>query len=504
VLLAYGASHQARRWAIVLILAIGATLLASESANANGPVVWSGVLQASADAPISGAEITLQKGSRIESATTDEDGRFEIPFISGPASYALTVPNPTSALDLPELTEIRGQIELSGTIQQNITLPTTAPITVAVSDQDGPIPAAQVLNFERAATKLAVSLGSGLTGTLEAPFLEIPATGSHGEGTAYTYPGMEMSGLLARHIVEGVSITSQTETGFTVPPEGLTLPIVFPRDTPVFWSGTLQTSTLQPIPGAELSMQTPNSIQGVKTDETGRFRVGTLPGQVHFLAEIPNLDGLALPVKTDLTAMLEFEETHEQDITLPSVAPITVTVTNSKGAPVAEAQVFNPERSSTELSVELAGQPSGVLEAPFLEIPATSSDGTGTTYSYPGIKYSGLRARYTEKRRQIELEGNPFTVGIDGTGLQLTTAPTITAITPSSGPAGTSVEIAGKGFSEAKTVKFGKAKATEMTLNSDSSITAIAPKGKATVDITVITKHGRSAPSTTDQFTYAP
>ena len=86
------------------------------------------------------------------------------------------------------------------------------------------------------------------------------------------------------------------------------------------------------------------------------------------------------------------------------------------------------------------------------------------------------------------------------------TGPTISAITPNSGPSGggTSVKITGTSLSGATAVRFGTVAATSYTVTTaGTSMTAVAPAGAAgTVDISVVTPGGTSAPATTDQFTY--
>ncbi|MBW7571357.1 beta strand repeat-containing protein [Caproiciproducens faecalis] len=83
-------------------------------------------------------------------------------------------------------------------------------------------------------------------------------------------------------------------------------------------------------------------------------------------------------------------------------------------------------------------------------------------------------------------------------------APTVTAISPTSGPAagGTTVTITGTGFTNASAVKFGAANATAFTVYSDTQITATSPAGSGTADVTVTTAGGTSVTSSSDQFTY--
>ncbi|WP_245235547.1 IPT/TIG domain-containing protein [Mesorhizobium erdmanii] len=83
--------------------------------------------------------------------------------------------------------------------------------------------------------------------------------------------------------------------------------------------------------------------------------------------------------------------------------------------------------------------------------------------------------------------------------------PTVTSISPTSGPqtGGTTVIITGSGFSGATVVTFGGTAATSFTVNSATSISAVAPAGSGTVDIQVTTVGGTSTTSAADQFTYA-
>ncbi|WP_244623033.1 IPT/TIG domain-containing protein [Bradyrhizobium sp. MOS001] len=86
-------------------------------------------------------------------------------------------------------------------------------------------------------------------------------------------------------------------------------------------------------------------------------------------------------------------------------------------------------------------------------------------------------------------------------------APTVTSISPTSGPTGggTSVIITGTNFSTttgAAGVKFGANNAASYTVNSNTQITATAPAGTGTVDVTVTTVGGTSATTASDQFTY--
>jgi hypothetical protein len=83
--------------------------------------------------------------------------------------------------------------------------------------------------------------------------------------------------------------------------------------------------------------------------------------------------------------------------------------------------------------------------------------------------------------------------------------PSVSSLSPNRGPigGGTSVTITGTGFTGATAVTFGGT-GTSFTVNSDSSITAVAPPNDAadTVTVSVVTPGGTSAANTTTQFTY--
>jgi hypothetical protein len=83
-------------------------------------------------------------------------------------------------------------------------------------------------------------------------------------------------------------------------------------------------------------------------------------------------------------------------------------------------------------------------------------------------------------------------------------APTVTGVTPASGPSagGTAVTLSGTNLTGASEVDFGAMAASTFTVNSASSITATTPPGSGTVDATVVTAGGTSATNVNDEFTF--
>ena len=84
-------------------------------------------------------------------------------------------------------------------------------------------------------------------------------------------------------------------------------------------------------------------------------------------------------------------------------------------------------------------------------------------------------------------------------------APTVTGLSTHSGSTagGASITIAGSNFVGVSDVFFGSLEADSFTVNSDSSITAIAPPNAAgTDDVFVAGFYGESAANSSDQFTF--
>jgi hypothetical protein len=86
-----------------------------------------------------------------------------------------------------------------------------------------------------------------------------------------------------------------------------------------------------------------------------------------------------------------------------------------------------------------------------------------------------------------------------------TPRPRVFSLTTSIGAAkgGESVSISGDALDAATQVYFGTLPATSFTINSDASITAVAPPASpGTVHVTVVSPGGTSVSSTADQFTF--
>jgi sugar lactone lactonase YvrE len=85
--------------------------------------------------------------------------------------------------------------------------------------------------------------------------------------------------------------------------------------------------------------------------------------------------------------------------------------------------------------------------------------------------------------------------------------PTVSSVSPNTGPqsGGTSVTITGTNLADAAAVEFGSTEAASFKVESETSITAVAPPGTAgMVDVTVTTAAGTSPSGAEDEFSYEP
>jgi hypothetical protein len=83
--------------------------------------------------------------------------------------------------------------------------------------------------------------------------------------------------------------------------------------------------------------------------------------------------------------------------------------------------------------------------------------------------------------------------------------PTVSSISTSAGPlaGGNSITIDGTGFLSTTAVDFGMTAATSFTIESDTTLVAVAPaESSGTIDITVVSTAGTSSTSSADKYTY--
>jgi uncharacterized protein YhjY with autotransporter beta-barrel domain len=207
----------------------------------------------------------------------------------------------------------------------------------------------------------------------------------------------------------------------------------------------------------------------------------------------------------------------------------TVRVLDSAGTPATLDKSYSVNVAAPVLDLAPDSPPNGAVNQPYSQQFSVSGGTAPYTYSVeaglgnlpPGMSLSstGLLSgtptatgNYTFSLRYDDNTTSSQGPGVQYFAAQNVTvnivaipAPTVTSITPTSGPTagGTMVAITGTNFTGATAVRFGATNATSFVVINATSITATAPAGSVgTYDVTVTTPGGTSATSAADQYTY--
>ena len=93
--------------------------------------------------------------------------------------------------------------------------------------------------------------------------------------------------------------------------------------------------------------------------------------------------------------------------------------------------------------------------------------------------------------------GTSATAAVDQFQSARSAQPSVTGISPATGPAagGTTVTITGTNLANASAVDFGSVQVTSFLSDTDGEITLVSPAGSGSVDVKVVTANGTSATS---------
>jgi Bacterial Ig-like domain (group 3)/IPT/TIG domain len=128
-------------------------------------------------------------------------------------------------------------------------------------------------------------------------------------------------------------------------------------------------------------------------------------------------------------------------------------------------------------------------------MPTSPAIGAGIAADFPGTQ-----TPITTDQRGDSRAATPALGAYENTH----TIPTVTGLNFMAGPTagGTLVTITGTGFIGETGVDFGATPATDVTVLTDTTLTAVSPPGSDVEDVTVLSSRGTSATSSADQFTY--
>ena len=181
-----------------------------------------------------------------------------------------------------------------------------------------------------------------------------------------------------------------------------------------------------------------------------------------------------------------------------SISLAASTTAPAVGASVTLTATANKDIGPTPYGMSIVDASTGVI---------VSHVGSGSSFTATVSESAAMTQRYVAEIDNsggvnIQANSSPVIVTWGGTPPP---APTVSAVSPTSGPAsgGTTVTVTGGNFGTGDTVAFGGTAGTGVTVNSATSITATSPSGTGTVDVIVTGPGGSSATSSADQFTYA-
>ena len=194
----------------------------------------------------------------------------------------------------------------------------------------------------------------------------------------------------------------------------------------------------------------------------------------------------------------------------PGTGTVDVTVTTPNGRSVAvEQDRFTYVVPAVAGVTPNRGPPSGgnavmITGANFAEVSAVKF-GSANAASFEVVSEGSIRAISPAGAGTVDVTvTTPNGTSASTPADQFTYdagAPTVSAVEPRSGAfeGGNFVTITGTGFNGATAVRFGATNAESFTVASENKITAIAPTGSGSVDVTVTTAHGTSVVGEADQ-----
>jgi len=241
---------------------------------------------------------------------------------------------------------------------------------------------------------------------------------------------------------------------------------------------------------------------GVLTAHTTATGVGTAAEVVHSSGGLTGLK--LLPASLTLTPPVLAADAVGASCTstnLGSTAAITITGLSIDGTTVTLPTTIPP-------NTPLLGLLSSTLQA-ILSPVATITLNVQTPPNPNQPATTGISTTAMQITLLGGLLGSTIDIGhaaCGAAGPDIDAVPTVTGVTPASGPAagGTTVTVTGTGLLGVTTVDFGPGNPGTITADSATSITVTAPSGTGVVDVTATNPFGTSPTSPADQYTYVP
>ena len=304
----------------------------------------------------------------------------------------------------------------------------------------------------------------------------VDGAGDHPDAIAISPNGSQAYVVDAPTNGDGASLVPLTLSGTTVTvgravsvPDATALYgiAVTPDGTAAYATGALSATSSTP------NVLVPFAISGSTVRAEGPIGVGSAPRGIAIVPDQAPIAELSVPSPDAAGTQVTFDASASSN---PSSPIASYSFNFGDGT----SPVVTPNATTTH-----AYQVAGVYTATVTE---TDQAGTSTTQVFTG---------------QTALRNGGFGAEASQT---LVVDPTVTSISPASGPAGQSVIINGTGFSTTvgdTTVEFGATTSTHVSCSLSTRCTATAPSGTGTVAVTVTVAGETSSAGSSDQFTYS-
>jgi hypothetical protein len=278
-------------------------------------------------------------------------------------------------------------------------------------------------------------------------------------------------------------------------------------------SGTVKEASGSPAAGVRVTVYGPLK-QGVAVERNvytpadGTFSTsGLAPGKYEIIL---SGQGEGRPSFWQMITYKTIAEDSTANLKLPPLVKVDLRVADQNGDPVPSTAIrLNAPVTSYEMGPGLvleASNSSSISDA------TTDSAGIAHLLMFPtdaspaGGKATPSGGGYSQAVFAIPALAGDTTLAISLQNSQPPPPPLVSGVSPDTGPeaGGTEVIISGVHLDGATTVRFGSTAAASFTVNSPASITATAPAGTGTVDVTVSTPSGTSSTNSSDRYRYAP
>ena len=469
--------------------------------------------------PLAGADVTVLQtlgGETVGSILTDAEGRYslEIP----PGTYDVRFDPPSESL---QSTTVKGvEVASSRVLDVFLTDKGTVRLTGTLRDAAGEPIAGSTVTLSGESLVKAKTNEEGFYS-----LAALPGTYRLLSGSGGAHPGIPANWSLQ---TEKFILKEDQERNLQLPPANshLTVEVLGKEGEPIPGATVSPPSYVTNASAGGLGA-TFTSASGGQTDGAGRASF------LYFDNSTPSGEGTVVPpaasgygttsfkapvLEGEATVVVRYTSGGKEDTQPPqlkdlSIEPPSIDTSTDKQLVLVTATVSDDLSGfkegavvfvspSQEQLVEGAFEPIGSESEGIYRSPVTFPQG-----AEPGdweIANVRLRDRAGNEvsisGAEIEAAGLPHAVTVEAAQ-----PPTVTGLSPSSGPAGggTEVELSGTGFTGATEVRFGSAQA-EFEAQSATSIRAISPVGTGTVDVTVTTPVGTSETGSADRFAYEP